>query len=115
MEENLRHGWMNYDVMNKGGCLCSGISLNSCTSNISTLRLVLFLIWIATSCGTNLPHTLTLLCFCSIKYTYLPGILRSAFLTFIRQPLQSILILITMQQNIFSVMVSHEGARGNPK
>lgn len=40
---------------------------NSCMSNISTLRLVLFLILIATSCGMNFPHTLTLLCFFSIK------------------------------------------------
>ena len=40
---------------------------NSCTSKISTLRLVFFLILIAMSCGINLPHTLTLLCFSSIK------------------------------------------------
>lgn len=79
--------------------ICSVVAAsNSWISRIWTLRFIFFLIFIATSDGLNVPHTLTLHSCFSIKCDSIALKFRMIFLNFRQQALQSTLILITMQQ-----------------
>lgn len=67
LTQNLEEFEHNHWLVITGGVWSVCSSLTSWISSISTLRFIFFLIFIATSEGLNLPHTLTLHCCFSTK------------------------------------------------